>query len=54
LHKDHKIFHLPNVVFTPHIAFFSKEALERIMQTTVDNIAAFKAGKDSGNEVSAK
>tara|TARA_Y100000310_G_C20698749_1_gene827740 strand:+ start:6093 stop:7100 length:1008 start_codon:yes stop_codon:yes gene_type:complete len=51
LHKDHKIFHLPNVVFTPHIAFFSREALERIMQTTVDNINNFKAKKEISNLV---
>lgn len=34
----------PNVVVTPHIAFYSKEALARIMQTTVENIKAFIFG----------
>lgn len=38
------LLHRPNVVFTPHIAFDSKEALERILQTTVENIEAFAAG----------
>jgi len=32
---------LPNVVMTPHIAFDTKEAEMRIMQTTVDNIRGF-------------
>lgn len=34
-----------NVVFTPHIAFNSVEAIERINRTTVENIRAFLAGK---------
>jgi len=34
-----------NVVFTPHIAFYSQEALERILETTVQNIVAFLSGK---------
>ncbi len=32
-----------NVIITPHIAFDSVEAVERILQTTVDNIKAFIA-----------
>jgi len=35
----------PNVVITPHNAFNSKEALERILDTTLENIIAFSAGK---------
>jgi D-lactate dehydrogenase len=31
----------PNVLFTPHLAFNSEEATERMKQTTVDNIRAF-------------
>jgi D-lactate dehydrogenase len=34
-----------NVVVTPHIAFNSTEALERILLTTVQNIRRFEAGK---------
>ncbi|MBN2097289.1 MAG: hydroxyacid dehydrogenase [Candidatus Omnitrophica bacterium] len=30
-----------NVVFTPHMAFYSKEALQRILDTTIDNIHGF-------------
>jgi len=29
----------PNLIVTPHMAFFSKEALERIRQTTVQNLS---------------
>ncbi|HUI05572.1 MAG TPA: hydroxyacid dehydrogenase [Verrucomicrobiae bacterium] len=42
--QNHVILKKPNVVFTPHNAFNSQEALERILQTTADNIAAFVAG----------
>ncbi len=34
----------PNVIITSHNAFNSKEAIERINQTTVENIKAFLAG----------
>jgi D-lactate dehydrogenase len=42
--KGHILLSKDNVVFTPHIAFYSKEALERILETTVENIAAFVSG----------
>ena len=35
----------PNVVFTPHIAFNSFEAVKRINQTTLENINAFMASQ---------
>lgn len=34
----------PNVVFTPHIAFDCREAVERMSRSTVENIKAFVAG----------
>ncbi|MBN3038528.1 MAG: hydroxyacid dehydrogenase [Candidatus Omnitrophica bacterium] len=34
-----------NVIFTPHTAFYSKEALKRILDTTVYNINSFIKGK---------
>jgi D-lactate dehydrogenase len=43
--KDHILLSKDNVVFTPHIAFYSKEALERILETTIENIVAFVSGK---------
>ena len=33
------------VVFTPHNAFNSREALERILDTTIANLEAFREGK---------
>jgi len=33
-----------NVVITPHIAFNSHEALQRILDTTVENIQGYLAG----------
>ena len=36
-----------NVIITPHIAFDSVEAVERILQTTVDNMVAYSAGTPS-------
>lgn len=34
-----------NVVFTPHIGFYSKEAVERILDTTIENIEQFASDK---------
>jgi D-lactate dehydrogenase len=42
--KDHILLGKENVVFTPHIAFYSQEALERILETTVQDIVAFTSG----------
>jgi D-lactate dehydrogenase len=33
-----------NVIFTPHIGFYSKEALQRILDTTIYNITKFSEG----------
>lgn len=43
--ENHMMAFLPNVVVTPHNAFNSKEALQRIIVTTVDNIVCFAKGK---------
>ena len=43
--ENHMMSYLPNVVVTPHNAFNSKEALQRIIVTTVDNIVCFAKGK---------
>lgn len=37
--------HHPNVIITPHNAFNTHEALERILMTTLQNIEAFKKAK---------
>jgi len=36
---------MPNVLITPHNAFNSEEAMQRILQTTIENIGSFAAGK---------
>jgi D-lactate dehydrogenase len=42
--QNHLLLHRENVVITPHIAFNSREALNRILETTVDNLKAFSVG----------
>jgi D-lactate dehydrogenase len=44
LHNE-QLLARPNVVFTPHIAFNSAEAIERINRTTAENIKAYLRGK---------
>jgi D-lactate dehydrogenase len=39
------LLNAPNVVITPHSAFFTKEALERIARTTLEIINSYKEGK---------
>lgn len=41
---NHVLFDMPNVVITPHNAFNTREALQRILDTTLDNIEAFLKG----------
>ena len=41
---NHSLLNRDNVVITPHIAFNSREAVERILSTSVENIRAFLAG----------
>ena len=42
---NHALMAMPNVLVTPHTAFNSKEALGRILETTLANIESFIAGK---------
>ncbi len=42
--KNNILLHRENVVITPHIAFDSREALQRILDTTLSNITAFLSG----------
>lgn len=42
---DHALAHHKNVIVTPHSAFYTKEAVERILMTTHDNIAYFLDGR---------
>jgi len=42
--ENHMMANLPNVIITPHNAFNSKEALMRIIDTTIDNIFCYSSG----------
>jgi D-lactate dehydrogenase len=42
---DHVLAHLPNVIITPHSAFNTYEAIERLLVTTRQNIEAFIGNK---------
>ncbi len=39
--ENHYLIDHPRVIITPHIAFDTREAIERILDTTVENIVAF-------------
>lgn len=42
--ENHMLLNNPNVIITPHNAFNSREALQRILRTTEENINGFLAG----------
>lgn len=42
--KDHILLSRDEVVYTPHIAFYSEEALERILATTIENMNCYLKG----------
>ena len=46
-----RLLTFPNVIVTAHQAFFTREALQAIAQTTLDNVSAFEAGRRSGAEI---
>ena len=39
--QDHVLIDMPNVIITPHNAFNTKEALQRILNTDIENIKSF-------------
>ncbi|MBI4457585.1 hydroxyacid dehydrogenase [Candidatus Uhrbacteria bacterium] len=43
--RNHMLIARNDVILTPHIAFNSREAVERILSTTIETIAGFAAGK---------
>ena len=50
LNEDHVLMKMENVLITPHNAFNTKEAVERILDTTILNIKGFMAGSlEEGN-----
>jgi D-lactate dehydrogenase len=46
-----RLVSFPNVILTAHQAFFTREALEEIMNTTLANVSDFAAGLPLKNEV---
>jgi D-lactate dehydrogenase len=49
-----RLLTFPNVLLTAHQAFFTKEALEAIARTTLDNVSAFLERGELPNEVCYK
>lgn len=47
-----RLLTFPNVIITGHQAFFTREALEQIAKTTLQNISDFEAGRPLTNQVS--
>jgi D-lactate dehydrogenase len=43
--RNHYLIDHPAVLITPHIAYNSEEAVQRIVDTTIDNILAFSKGE---------
>lgn len=43
--ENHMLMKMPNVLITPHNAFNTKEAVARILDTTLQNIKSFQEGK---------
>jgi len=46
-----RLLTFPNVIITGHQAFFTREALERIAQTTLENISDFEQGRECRHRV---
>ena len=43
--EDRILIDMPNVIITPHIAFYTREAVAEILKVTADNIKGFMEGK---------
>jgi D-lactate dehydrogenase len=42
--ENHYLISHPRVIVTPHLAFNTTEAIERILDTTIGNIQKFESG----------
>lgn len=42
--EDHILINMPNVIVTPHVAFYSVEAEAEIIRVTIENVKSFIAG----------
>jgi D-lactate dehydrogenase len=48
-----RLVSFPNVIVTGHQAFFTREALGTILDTTLRSISDFAAGRPLANEIAA-
>jgi D-lactate dehydrogenase len=46
-----RLVSFPNVILTGHRAFFTREALRTILDTTLASVSDFAAGRPLANEV---
>ena len=49
-----RLLSFPNVLVTGHQAFFTRNALQRIAEVTLQNVADFAAGRTLENQVRAE
>ncbi len=49
-----RLLTFPNVIITGHQAFFTREAMHNIAETTLGNVADFEANRTLANEVTAQ
>ncbi len=49
-----RLLTFPNVIITGHQGFFTRNALQNIAETTLENITAYEDGRESGNEISIR
>ena len=45
LPENHRLFHCSNVIITPHMAWYSEDALARIRKQIVTDVLACKRGE---------
>ncbi|MGV8162227.1 MAG: NAD(P)-dependent oxidoreductase [Candidatus Nanoarchaeia archaeon] len=52
--QDYALMRMHNVIVTPHLAFYSKEAVTRILDSTLDNLFDFIENRGLRNKVELK
>ncbi|MCD7880022.1 MAG: hypothetical protein LUG16_08845 [Candidatus Gastranaerophilales bacterium] len=51
---NNKLLNLPNVIVTPHIAYDTQEAVNRILHLTIKNLNEFELGQNIENDVTTR